>query len=97
MLIKVNKQIFVCFWKAGQTNLSACVGLRIRHVRIMNVKHVVPNHLLPHSTGTLSHVQLKLVQVGANGRPPEASLPEQLIFNPRPLIHYIFQCILLPL
>lgn len=41
--------------------LRAVVRLVVRHVRVMDIKQVIANHLLPHSTGPLCHVQLELV------------------------------------
>lgn len=41
--------------------LRAVIGLKVRHVGVVDVKHVIANHLLPHSTGSLRHVQLELI------------------------------------
>lgn len=50
-------------------------GLLLRYVGVVNVEEVVAHHLLPHAARPLRHVQLKLVQVRANGRTPKATFP----------------------
>lgn len=63
----------------------------------MNIEHVVADHLLPHPTWSLRHLQHKLVQVGADGRAPEAPFTQQLVFDGRPLLCHILEGVLLPL
>lgn len=53
----------------------ARVGLLFRYVGVVNVEEVVAHHLLPHAARALRHVQLELVQVRSNGRPPKATFP----------------------
>lgn len=73
------------------------VWLHFRDVRIVDVEHVIANHLLSHSTGTLCHLQHELVQVGTYGRTPEAPFAQKLVLNGRPLLGHILQGVLLPL
>lgn len=73
------------------------VGLRLWDVRVVDVKHVIADHLLPHSAGPLRHFQHKLVQVGADWRAPEASFTQQLVFDGCPLLRHVLEGILLPL
>lgn len=63
----------------------------------MDVEHVVADHLLPHPAGPLSHLQGELVQVGANGRAPEAAFAQQLVLDGRPLLCHVFEGVLLSL
>lgn len=63
----------------------------------MDIEHVIADHLLPHPTGALSHLQHKLVQVGADGGAPESSFSQQLVLDGRPLLSHVLQGILLPL
>lgn len=63
----------------------------------MDVEHVVADHLLPHPAGPLRHLQRELVQVGANGRAPEAPLTQQLVLDGRPLLRHILEGVLLAL
>lgn len=63
----------------------------------MDVKHVIADHLLPHSAGPLRHFQHKLVQVGADWRAPEASFTQQLVFDGCPLLRHVLEGVLLPL
>lgn len=72
-------------------------GLRLRDVRVVDVEHVVADHLLPHAARPLRHLQHKLVQVGADGGPPQAALPQELVLDGRPLFCHILQGVLLPL
>lgn len=73
------------------------VWLRLRDVRVVDIEHVIADHLLPHPAGALRHLQHKLVQVGTDGRAPEASFAQQLVFNGRPLLSHILEGVLLPL
>jgi len=63
----------------------------------VDVKHIIADHLLPHPAGSLRHLQHKLVQVGADGRAPEASLTQQFVFDGRPIFSHILEGVLLPL
>lgn len=63
----------------------------------MDVEHVVADHLLPHPAGPLRHLQGELVQVGANGRPPEAAFAQQLVLDGRPLLRHVLERVLLSL
>lgn len=63
----------------------------------MDVEHVVADHLLPHSAGPLRHLQHKLVQMGADGRAPEAPFTQQLVLDGRPLLGDVLERVLLPL
>lgn len=63
----------------------------------MDVEHVVADHLLPHPAGPFCHLQGKLVQVGANGRPPEAAFAQQLVLDGRPLLRHVLEGVLLSL
>lgn len=73
------------------------VWLYLRDVRIVDVEHVIANHLLSHPAGTLCHLQHELVQVGTDGRTPETPFTQKLILNGRPLLGYILEGVLLPL
>lgn len=63
----------------------------------MDIEHVIADHLLPHSAGPLRHLQHKLVQVGTDGRAPEAPFAQQLVLDGRPLLGHILEGVLLPL
>lgn len=63
----------------------------------MDVEHVVADHLLSHPAGPLCHLQSELVQVGANGRAPEAAFTQQLVLNGRPLLRHVLERVLLSL
>lgn len=63
----------------------------------MDIEHVIADHLLPHPTRPLRHLQHKLVQVGADGRAPEAPFTQQLVLDGRPLLGHVLQGVLLPL
>lgn len=86
----------VCSWH-GVEYLSRVGGLGLRDVRVVDVEHVVADHLLPHAARPFCHLQRELVQVGADGRPPEAALAQQLILDGRPLLRHVLQGVLLSL
>ena len=73
------------------------VGLRLRDEGVVNVEHVVADHLLPHAAGPLRHLQDKLVEVGADGRAPETTLSKQLVLDASPLLRHVLQTGLLSL
>lgn len=77
--------------------LGADVRLGVCHVGVVDVEHVVTDHLLAHPAGPLCHLQQELIQVRADGRAPEAPLPQQLILDARPLLCHVLQGVLLPL
>lgn len=63
----------------------------------MDIEHVIADHLLPHPAGPLCHLQHELVQVGTDGRAPEAPLTQQLVLDGRPLLGHVLEGVLLPL
>lgn len=73
------------------------VVLWLRHVRVVDVEHVVADHLFPHAAWSLSHFQNKLVQVRTNGGTPESTLTQQLVLQTRPLLTHVLQRVLLAL
>lgn len=63
----------------------------------MDVEHVIADHLLPHPAGPLRHLQHKLVEVGADGGPPEATFTQELVLDGCPLLGHVLEGVLLPL